>query len=192
VTRIYEESPKSNKRRPDADAQTFTSKKLDAMKCAAWDRRLRPDDFEVCFVLWTFVNEKTGHCYPSHELIAERCGLSVGHVKGALARLVRTGWWKVKRTARTNVYTPLFDNMNAVLDQMTVANDARRERQMMDTRVAITTPGDDHPSSHRDRHPSSHKHLRGTPSEKRVGKEEGVSDRRLPLMSVVGGGGAQR
>lgn len=169
---------------PSASNQTFTSRRLDAMKGAAWDRRLKPVDKLVCFVLWTFVNEKTGNCYPSIELIAERSALSPRHVSRSLVRLERLQWWKIRRRRQgTSIYTPLFGNVNAMFDEMTLANDARKERRHDSL---VMSEGDKDVMSGVTR--ESYKHPRGNTSEKRVDGEERGAHRELRLMRVVGGG----
>lgn len=99
------------------------------LDCIAYDRRLKSADFRVAFVILQHTNEKTGECFPSEKTIADRCGgLSIRHVRRSLERLCKTEWLERKRRHNNStLYTPLYGNVNRILDDMTVANDARRE-----------------------------------------------------------------
>jgi AraC-like DNA-binding protein len=114
--------------------KSWTGTKMEWLQCAAYD--VKPVDFKVAFVVIQYVNENTGECYPSVETIALKCGLSERHVQRALKRLCASGWLKRRRTRDANRYTPLANNINRCLDDMLLANEARRERTSKRKRAA--------------------------------------------------------
>ena len=99
---------------------------MDWITCAAYDRRLKPVDFEVAFVVMQHVNEKTCECFPSEQTIADKCGLSARHVRRSLKRLCATGWLKSRRSRDANRYTVMFTNVNPILDNMIVDRENRK------------------------------------------------------------------
>ena len=101
---------------------------MDWITCAAYDRRLKPVDFEVAFVVMQHVNEKSHECFPSEQTIADKCGLSPRHVRRSLKRLCATGWLKSRRTRDANRYTVLFTNVNPILDNMIVDRENRKRK----------------------------------------------------------------
>jgi hypothetical protein len=163
-------------------ATTFTGRKLDWLKCVAYDRQLKqyPFAFKVAFVIAQHVNEKNGTAFVSDEAIADKAGGgSVRNVGKARVKLRETGWLTWQSTQTANLYTLHYEQMNGVLDLITIASDKRREQR--GKRLAWKhrdrnhssehEPPDRNHSSQHDRNHSSYIHLRGTPSEKRDSQE---------------------
>jgi hypothetical protein len=158
------------------------------MTAAAYDRRLKPSDFRVAFVIAQHVNETTGKAYPTEELIADRIGTTTRTVRRSITLLQEHGWLtkKQKRTydAKTktwktrNFYWLRFDNVQIVFDAITASRLGRRFKP--DTSVLRK------PDTHVPLTPSE-KHLQK--GRKRVAKRERIGERKLPLMRVVEGGG---
>jgi hypothetical protein len=115
---------------------SFTGAKMDWMTAAAYDRRLKPSDFRVAFVIAQHINEKTGKAYPSRETIADRAGTSVPTVKRAVKVLLETRWLTIKRKrtydAKTktwktrNFYWLRSDNVQIMFDAMAASRLGRR------------------------------------------------------------------
>ena len=97
---------------------------MEWLDCAAF--KLKPVDFKVAFVVMQYVNEKTGDCYPSVDTIARKCGMSERHVTRALKRLCDSGWLeRTRRPNNSNVYAPLYNALNRILDEMIVAKERK-------------------------------------------------------------------
>ena len=113
-------------------ATTFTGRKLDWLKCVAYDRHLKryPFAFKVAFQIAQHVNEKKGFAHVSDAVIADKAGGgSVRNVGKARMKLRETGWltWQPTRTA--NLYTLRHERENGILDLIAIASDARKERR---------------------------------------------------------------
>lgn len=159
----------------DERKRRFTSMKLDLLDCMASDRKLKPYDFRVAFVILQHVSEKTGEAYPSDETIAEIAGGSVRNVYNSRRRLREAGWFSWRRTRKSNIYRPRHDRVNAMLDMIIVAREARKERReerrarRRDTQpVADLNFRDTQPVADLDTQPVADKHLRGTPQKRGV------------------------
>jgi predicted transcriptional regulator len=101
--------------------KTWTSAKMNWLECIAFDRDLKPVDFKVAFVIVQHTNAKTGECYPSEQTIAYKCNLSIRHIRRSLERLCTAKWITRKRRPNTStVYTPLYNNVNRILDAIIV------------------------------------------------------------------------
>jgi hypothetical protein len=121
--------------------KTWTSRKMDWLACTAYDRRLKPVDFEVAFIVMQHVNAETGECYPSEKTIADKCGLrSTRQVRRALKRLCATGWLKRKRRPNNStVYTPMHTNVNHILDDMIIAKEKRQRRATLSSSPSLSS-----------------------------------------------------
>jgi hypothetical protein len=158
------------------------------MTAAAYDRRLKPIDFRIPFVIAQHANEKTGKAYPSQETIADKSGSTVQTVKRAVKLLQQTGWLNIKRKrtydpkAKTwktrNFYWLRFDNVQTMFDAMTASKIGRRHGKS--TVTSIT--GDTRKSIMGDTLTPSEKHLQ------KGGESTEGSERELRLMRVIGGG----
>ena len=153
------------------------------MTAAAYDRRLKPSDFRVAFVIAQHANEKTGKAYPSEELIADRIGTSVRTVVRSVGLLNEIGWLRKKqkrtydpktKTWKTrNVYWLPHENVQIIFDAITASRLGRRFKRDTDVTLKRDTDVTLTPSL---------KHLqKGSESTK-------GANRILPLMRVVGGG----
>lgn len=109
--------------------QTFTGRKLDWLKCCAFDRRIQPWDFEVAFVISQHVNARTLSAMLSDEAIADEAGGSPRNVRRARERLRSAGWIKWRRTRTANIYEMLFEKIGGILDAITAVRDERRDRR---------------------------------------------------------------
>jgi hypothetical protein len=130
-------------------ARSFTSQKLEWLKCVMSDADVPPRTFEVAFCIVQHVNAGKGYAYVSDETIADETGSCIRDVQRARNTLRDTGWLKWKRTGEANVYTPLYHKMSAALDAILVKRDLRQERregrrcnrtQMSDWNVRHETP----------------------------------------------------
>jgi hypothetical protein len=107
--------------------QTFTSRKLDWLRCVCFDRRLKPYDFKVAFIIAQHVNQKSQTAHPSDATIADETGGSVRNVKRARVRLNDAGWISWRRTQTSNVYALVFTKVSGFMDAITASRDARNE-----------------------------------------------------------------
>jgi primosomal protein N' len=116
--------------------QSFTSRKMDWMTAAAYDRRLKPSDFRIAFVIAQHINKKTGKAFPSREEIADKANTSVPTVKRTIKLLQETGWItvrrkrsydpKVKGWKTHNFYWLRFENVQTVFDLIKASRLKRR------------------------------------------------------------------
>jgi len=112
------------------DAQSFTSKKLDWLKCCCFDRRLHAYDFNVAYAIAQHINAKTGTTMLSDETIADETGGSTTRrVRRSRARLQDAGWLTWRRTRSANVYRLNYDQIDPMLDLFIAMRDARRENR---------------------------------------------------------------
>jgi hypothetical protein len=115
-----------------AKSTTVTGRKLDWLKCVAFDPRLKsyPYDFKVAFQIAQHVNERTGNAFVSDETIADKTGGgSVRNVWNARHRLRDAGWLTWRRTRTASVYSLNYGRVNGVLDMITVSSEARHEKR---------------------------------------------------------------
>ena len=116
----------------DQSAQsTFTGTKLDWLRCVAFDRALLPYDFKVAFVIASHLNMHTGSAMLSDQTIADESGGAAARsVRRSRVRLHDAGWptWH-RQYDGANVYRPDYGLMNAMLDAILLAREARREKQ---------------------------------------------------------------
>jgi hypothetical protein len=148
--------------------RTFTSLKLDWLRCLAFDRRVGPLAFEVGFCIIQHANARTGRTWRiSDETIADEIGCPARSVYRARSGLRAAGWLAWTRTRNANIYKICFGNVERVLDLMTAARDARKERQKMRqsrlrecASVRTLEPPDCAPMRTQDCAPMRNKHLR--------------------------------
>lgn len=113
----------------DDDAKTFTSRKLDWLDCLAHDPLVAPWAFEIGHCIMSHLNAKNGRAWVSDETLADKSGSSERTVRRARSQLRAAGWITWKRTSTANVYTPLFQKVNAMLDSIISKRDERKERR---------------------------------------------------------------
>ena len=132
-------------------------------------------------MIGTHTNEQTLRTpVLSDELIADKCGgKSERYVRKARARLAGIGWLSWWRTGIGNVYQLNFEKTNAMLDLMTMANDARKQRRKLArarlryrNASSYLAAQDRNASSYQDRNASSAIHLKDTPSKKEGRREK--------------------
>jgi hypothetical protein len=111
-----------------ATLSSFTGAKLDWLKCVAFDRRLKPYDFKVAFVIAQHLNVNTGSTMLSDETIADESAASIRSVKRARVRLRKAGWLAWHHTQTANIYRPDYSKVSFTLDAITLSREARRER----------------------------------------------------------------
>jgi hypothetical protein len=111
--------------------QTFTSQKLDWLKCCCFDRRLLPHDFRVAYAIAQHINSRTGKTILSAETIAEESGAgSTRSVQRSRDRLRDAGWLVWTRTTSANIYRLKYDQVDQMLDLLIATRDARRACRM--------------------------------------------------------------
>jgi hypothetical protein len=113
----------------DQTNQTFTSRKLDWLRCLCFDPMLLPYDFRVAFVIAQHINQRTQTARLSDETIADESAGSDCNVKRSRARLREAGWLTWRRTQTANVYKLRFEKMSGIMDAIIVSRDARNERR---------------------------------------------------------------
>jgi DNA-binding MarR family transcriptional regulator len=119
---IYDESPQG---KPN---QSWTSRKMDYIDAA--NHRLAGGPFKVAVCILQHANQRTEQAWPSQETIAAKTKLSVPTVKRHVRTLRRMGWvethvvWKDGKTH--NVYTVLWQNVQAALDEIAEERILRR------------------------------------------------------------------
>lgn len=119
--------------------QSFTSKKLDWMKCCCFDRQLQAHDFAVAFVIAQHINARTGITMLSDETIAmESGGRSERSIRRSRVRLRDAGWLDWKRTRSANVYRLNHHKVNQMLDLLIAMRDARKEKRRRDCRDPLS------------------------------------------------------
>jgi hypothetical protein len=86
----------------EAKRKTLHVRKAKILKAAMTDPRLNGNDCRVLFNLIEFANSLTGECYPSHETIAQKCGLKASGVRLATYRLRDAGYlqWQTVMRAK--------------------------------------------------------------------------------------------
>ena len=114
---------------PDDNAKTFTSRKLDWLDCLAHDPLISALAFEIGYCIMSHMNAKNGRAWVSDETLADKSGNSERTVRRARSQLRAAGWFTWKRTSTANVYTPLFQKMNSMLDSIISKRDERKERR---------------------------------------------------------------
>jgi hypothetical protein len=107
---------------------SFTGAKLDWLKCVAFDRRLKPYDFKVAFVIAQHLNLNTGSTMLSDGTIADESAIGPRHVRRARERLHNAGWLTWHHTQTANVYRLDHDKVSYTLDAITLSREARAER----------------------------------------------------------------
>jgi Helix-turn-helix domain len=109
---------------------------MDWMTAAAYDRRLKPSDFKVAFVIAQHINAETGKAYPSEALVADIVGTSVRTVERTVTLLHETGWLRIRRK-RTydpktkswktqNFYWLRYENVQTMFDLIKASRLKRR------------------------------------------------------------------
>jgi hypothetical protein len=109
------------------DKASFTGRKLDWLRCVAFDPWLTPIDFEVAFAIAQHENQSTGQCNPSDARIAAEIGCDPRTVRRARHRLRETGWLDWKRTRATNQYRLIHDYVESTLILIKTMHNARRK-----------------------------------------------------------------
>jgi len=143
--------------------RSFTSIKMDWDAALAYDRRLKNADSRVGFVMMQYANEAAADpffIWPSEKTIAHEAGdMCVRHVKRSIARLVAIGWLCRRRYLKGgkthNTYVLLFENVQDMLDDMTMERIARKGRQRFSGGPQIEQDSE----SHSNGTPESPKHL---------------------------------
>lgn len=169
--------------------ETFTSRKLNWVRCVMHDPLVPPWAFEIAYCIISHVNASYGRAFVSDETLADESGISVRTVRRARSLLHAAGWLNWKRTSTANVYEPLFEKVNGMLDAILIKRDERQERRkqrrtrlpkLADHRPRDGTKlaGHDRPQTAEHARPKlADIHLRGntlerTPYSPSVGKEE--------------------
>lgn len=130
-----------------ARIRTFTGRKLDWLKAVSYDKRVKPGVFEVAFCIVQHVNEKTLIAILSDETIIEKTGISRAEVGRHRKSLKDTGWLSWRRTRTANLYTPIFDETAAWLDELAAKGVARRARRATQREQWMGLAADSSPAS---------------------------------------------
>ena len=78
--------------------------KRDTINAIMLDKRLTPATRQVGWFIADHVNIKRGYAWPPQEVIRERLGLSVRHVRRAIGCLVNCGYFEVEKKGRNHEY----------------------------------------------------------------------------------------
>jgi hypothetical protein len=151
----------------DDRKKTFTAAKLNWLDCVANDRNLKPAAFKVAYVIMQHVNSETLIAWPSDETLVDITGISRSQVQRHRESLKAAGWLTWERTQIANHYTPLFDRVNAGLDDILARrvkrNELRKTRRTTQVNSPDASPAtqlDASPATQLDASPAMHIHLR--------------------------------
>jgi hypothetical protein len=174
----------------DQTNQTFTSRKLDWLKCVCFDRLVQPYDFKVAFVIGQHINQKTLTACLSDETIADESGGSARNVKRSRVRLREAGYISWRRTRTANVYRLRFEKVSGIFDAIISSRDARKERRKRDGQMGHRWPISRAKMGHRGHNKMGHRWPTNTLEEhlkeSEESSEERITDRRIPLMGHGG------
>jgi len=112
------------------DVRSFTSRKLDLLKCCAFDPRVSACEFRVLYVIVQHLNQRTGLARLSDETIADEAGrCSTRQVRRARAKLRKLDWLTWTRTNTANSYKVEYAQVERFLDLIAIFRDERAERR---------------------------------------------------------------
>lgn len=110
--------------------KSWTSQKLDWLRCVAVDSQIKPGMFETAFAIIQHVNAKTMVAILSDQTISDATSISLAEVYRHRQGLKKFGWltWTRSRTAMR--YTPLFERINSMLDEIEYRKEQRDARRI--------------------------------------------------------------
>lgn len=111
--------------------KTFTAAKLNWLDCVASDRDLKPAAFKVAYAIMQHVNAESLIAWLSDETVVDVTGISRAQVQRHRESLKAAGWLTWERTQDANRYTPLFDRVQAGLDDILARRAQRKERRQI-------------------------------------------------------------
>jgi hypothetical protein len=151
----------------DDRKKTFTAAKLNWLDCVLNDRNLKPAAFKVAYAIMQHVNSETLVAWLSDETLVDVTGISRAQVQRHRESLKEAGWITWERKQIANHYTPLFDRVEAALDDILVKRTNRKELRETRRRGVGGAPDasparqpDASPAMQSDASPAMHIHLR--------------------------------
>jgi hypothetical protein len=109
-----------------AEQKSWTALKLDWLRCLAVDSQIKPGMFETAFAIIQHVNAKTRVAILSDQTISDATSISIAEVYRHRQGLRTFGWLTWTRSRTASRYSPQFDRMNAMLDEI---EDRRQRRE---------------------------------------------------------------
>jgi hypothetical protein len=147
--------------------KTFTAAKLNWLDCVANDRNLKPAAFKVAYAIMQHVNAESLIAWLSDETLVDVTGISRAMIQRHRESLREAGWLAWERTPTANRYTPIFNRVNAGLEDILARRAKRKElrqaRRPAPAQSTVASPARQHdasPAMQPDASPVRHIHLR--------------------------------
>lgn len=102
----------------DEKKRTWTSEKLDWLRCLSVDSCVKPGMFEVAFAIIQHVNARRRVAILSDRVISDATSISSSEVYRHRIELKKFGWIDWERARAGLIIRPLFGRMNAMLDEL--------------------------------------------------------------------------
>jgi hypothetical protein len=109
--------------------RSFTSRKLDLLKCLNVDPRVKSSTFKIAYCILQHVNEKTGAAFVSDQTIHDETNVCVRQIIRARQELRDLGWMRWRRSRSANTYRFNETNKNGYLDILIARRDARQDQR---------------------------------------------------------------
>lgn len=110
---------------------SFATWKFRALEAMAADRRLKPSDFKIGFVLMSRLSQETMRTFPSQAYLGRKTNMSERSVRACLNRLRAAGWLKWDRGNRQKANEYEFDRQT-VADALALWEDSQGDRRQRD------------------------------------------------------------
>jgi hypothetical protein len=150
----------------DDRKKTFTADKFNWLDCVLNDRNLKPAAFKIAYAIMQHVNSETLVAWLTDETLVDVTGMSRAEVQRHRKSLKEAGWLRWKRTGDANHYTPLFDRVNAGLNDILAKREKRKAMRKIRRRgvggaldASPATQPDASPATQPDASPARHIHL---------------------------------
>src|SRR5665213_1241314 len=110
--------------------KTWTSEKLDWLRCVAVDNQIKPGMFEVAFAVIQHVNARTRLAILSDRTISDATSISTAEVYRHRTGLRMFGWIDWERTRTALRIRPLFDRVGVMLDEIDFRRQVRETERI--------------------------------------------------------------
>lgn len=101
-----------------AHLKSWTSEKLEWLRCVSVDSQVKPGMFETAFAIIQHVNARTRVAIISDRTISDATNISTAEVFRHRVGLRKLGWITWARRRRGLRIRPLFDRINTMLDEL--------------------------------------------------------------------------